>query len=205
VRRLRERRRKEGRIKQIVREMTRNPAVIITEELGKNPQGLMIGLEKTKKDVKKVGKRELKHRITQTPFRKILRVVENRAREIGSVVVYVSPYRNSKMCSIHFTLLGDNGSWHALHCPRGHAVDRDVAAVLNMLWRVTPTGWVKAVWWDVKKVRKRLKKERGLVPKEAMRRRDPLVPWPVVCAVWASLKSLKASSQWPAVLARVAT
>jgi len=198
ARRLRERRRKEGRVRHIAREVTKSPAVIITEELGKNPQEEMIGVEE-----KRVEKRELRHRVKQTPFRRILRVVEDKAREIGSVVVYVSPYRNSKVCSIYFTLLGDNGSWHALHCPRGHAVDRDVAAVLNMLWKTTPTGWVKAVWWDVKKVRKRLKKGRGLVPKEAMRR-NPLVPWPVVCAVWVSLMALKASSQWPAVLARVA-
>jgi len=44
VRRLRERRRKEGRVRQIAREMTKSPAVIITEELGKNPQEEMIGL-----------------------------------------------------------------------------------------------------------------------------------------------------------------
>jgi len=206
VRRLRERRRKEGRVRQIASEVTKSPAVVITEELGKNPQEEMIGLEKkAKKGVKKkVGKRELRHRIKQTPFRKILRAVEDKAREIGSVVVYVSSYRNSKVCPIHFTLLRDNGSWHALHCPHGHVVDRDAAAVLNMLWKTTPTGWVKAVWWDVKEVRKRLKKGRGLVPKEAVRRRNPLVPWPVVHAVWASLKSLKASPQWPAVLARAA-
>ncbi len=185
VRRLRERRRKEGRIKQIVREIMKSPAVIITEELGKNPQEEMIGLEeKAKKCVKKkVEKRELRHRIKQTPFRKFVRAVVDKAREISSVVVYVSSYRNSKVCPIHFALLRDNGSWHALYCPRGHVVDRDVAAVLNMLWKATPTGWVKAVWWDVKEVRKRLKKGRGLVPKEAVRRRNPLVPWPVMHAV----------------------
>jgi putative transposase len=38
VRRLRERRRKEGRVRQVAREVTKSPAVIITEELGKNPQ-----------------------------------------------------------------------------------------------------------------------------------------------------------------------
>jgi len=48
VRRLRERRRKEGRVRQIAREMTKSPAVIITEELGKNPQEEMIGLEEKK-------------------------------------------------------------------------------------------------------------------------------------------------------------
>jgi hypothetical protein len=71
-----------------------------------------------------------------------------------------------------------------------------------MLWKITPEGVVKGVWWDVKEVRKRLKKGRGLVPKEAVMRRNPLVMWPIACAVWASLKALKASPQWPAVLAR---
>jgi len=199
ARRLRERRRKEGRVRQVAREMTKSPAVIITEELGKNPQEEMIGVEK-----KKIKKRELRHRITQTPFRKLIRAVEDKARETGSVVVYISPYRNSKVCPIHFTLLKEICSWHTLYCPHGHVVDRDVAAVLNMLWKTTPTGWVKAVWWEVKEVRKRLEKGRGLVPKEAVRRRNPPVPWPVVHAVWTSLGAQKAGNKWPAVLARAA-
>jgi putative transposase len=155
VRRLRERRRKEGCIKQIAREMTKGPAVIITEELGKNPQEEMIGIEK-----KKVKKRELRHRIKQTPFRKLIRAVEDKAAEGGSVVFYVSSFRNSKVCPIHFALLKNGGGWHALHCPRGHVVDRDAVAVLNMLWKATPTGWVKGVWWDVKDVKRRLEKGR---------------------------------------------
>ncbi len=81
VKRLREGRRKEGRVRQVAREMRRSPAVIITEELGKNPQEEMIGVEK-----KKVEKRELRHRIKQTPFRRILRAVEDKAAEVGSVV-----------------------------------------------------------------------------------------------------------------------
>ncbi len=197
VKRLRERRRKEGRVRQIAREMTKSPAVVITEELGKNPQEEMIGVEK-----KKVGKRELRHRIKQTPFKKLLKSIEDKATEGGSVVFYVSPYRNSKVCPIHFTLLRDNGSWHALYCPRGHAVDRDAAAVLNMLWKTTPTGWVRGVWWDLKDVKGRL--ERGFVPRDFAKRRNPLVTWPVVYAIWASLNRLKASPQWPAVLARAA-
>ncbi len=201
ARRLRERRRKEGRVRQIAREMTKSPAVIITEELGKNPQEKMIGVEKkAEKSVKKVGKRELRHRIKQMPFRKLMRAVEDKAWEVGSVVVYVSPYRNSKVCPIHFAFLRVNGSWHALHCPHGHVVDRDVAAVLNMLWKTTPTGWVKSVWWDVKEARKRLKK--GIVPKEAVKKTNPIIPRPVAYAVWASLRSLKASPQRPAVLGR---
>jgi IS605 OrfB family transposase len=202
VRRLRERRRKEGRVRQVVREVAKSPAVIITEELGKNPQEEMIGLEKkAKKGVKKkMGRRELRHRIKQTPFRKLIRAVEGKAGETGSTVFYVSRFRNSKVCPIHFALLGDNGGWHALHCPRGHAVDRDAAAVLNMLWKITPEGVVKAMWWDVKEIGKRLKK--GIVPREAVNKANPIIPRPIVHAVWASLKVLKASSQWPAVLAR---
>jgi hypothetical protein len=131
-----------------------------------------------------------------------LRAVEDKAREIGSVVVCVSSYRNSKVCPIHFTLLRDNGSWHALHCPHGHVVDRNVAAVLNMLWKITPEGVVKGVWWDVKEARKRLKK--GIVPREAVRKTNPIAPRPIAHAVLASLRSLKAGNKWPAVLARAA-
>jgi len=199
ARRLRERRRKEARVRQTAREMTRSPAVVITEELGKNPQEEMIGLEE-----KRVKKRELRHRIKQTPFRRILSAVEDKAAEGGSVVVYISPYRNSKVCPIHFSLLKNGSGWHTLHCPRGHDVDRDHAAVLNMLWKITPEGVVKAVWWDLKNVKRRLEKGRGLVPRELAKRRNPLVTWPVVYAVWTSLAQLKASDKWPAVLARAA-
>jgi len=199
LRRLRERRRKEGRVRQIARQMTKSPALIITEELGKNPQEEMIGLEK-----KKVEKRELRHRVKQTPFKKLVRAVEDKAAEVGSVVFYVSSYRNSKVCPIHFTLLRDNGGWHVLHCPRGHVLDRDAAAVLNMLWKITPEGVVKAMWWDVKEARKRLEKGGGLVPRELAKRRNALVTWPVVRAVLASLRSLKAGNKRPAVLARAA-
>jgi len=96
-RRLRERRRKEGRVRQTAREMTRSPAVIITEELGKNPQEEMIGLEKTKKSVrKKVDRRELRHRIKQTPFRKLIRAVEGKAGEVGSAVFYASSLETAR-------------------------------------------------------------------------------------------------------------
>jgi IS605 OrfB family transposase len=199
ARRLRERRRKGGRVRQVAREVAKSPALIITEELGKNPQEEMIGLEE-----KRVKKRELRHRIKQTPFKKLVRAVEEKAAEAGSVVVYVSPYRNSKVCPIHFSLVKNGSGWHTLHCPCGHDVDRDHAAVLNMLWKITPEGAAKGVWWDLKDVKRRLEKGRGLVPRELAKRRNPLVTWPVVYAVWTSLAQLKASDKWPAVLARAA-
>jgi Putative transposase DNA-binding domain. len=157
----------------------------------------MIGVEK-----KKVRKRELRHRVKQTPFKKLVELWRKRRGRLAPRFFYVSPYRNSKVCPIHFVLLKNGGGWHALHCPRGHVVDRDAAAVLNMLWRVTPTGWVKGVWWDVKEVRKRLNE--GIMPREAVGKTNPIVPWPIVHAVLASLRALKAGDKWPAVLARAA-
>jgi transposase, IS605 OrfB family, central region len=193
--RLRERRRKEGRIKQVAREVARSPAIIVTEDLGKNPQEEMIGVKgkKAKKGVKKVKRKELRHRIKQIPFKKLVRAVEDKARETGSVVVYVSPYRNSKVCPIHFAPLRDNGDWHTLWCPHGHEVDRDAAAVLNMLWKTTPAGWMKAVWWNLKDV-KRLE-EKEVVPEEAVRKANPIIPRPVAYAVWTSLKALQAGDK----------
>jgi putative transposase len=190
TRRLRERRRKEGRIKQIAREMTKSLALIITEELGKNPQEKMIDKKKS----------ELRHRIKQTPFKKLIKAVEDKARETGSAVFYVSSFRNSRMCPIHFARLEEGGDWHALHCPRGHVVDKDATAVLNMLWKITPEGVVKGVWWDMKEVRL----NKGVVPKEAVGKTNPIIPWPIVHAVWTSLMALKAGGKWPAVLARAA-
>ena len=66
--------------------------------------------------------------------------MEDKARETGSAVFYVSSFKNSKVCPIHFAKLEEGGDWHVLRCPHGHAVDRDAAAVLNMLWKITPEG-----------------------------------------------------------------
>jgi putative transposase len=62
---------------------------------------------------------------------------------------------------------------------------------------------VKGVWWEVKEVRKRL--EKGIVPREAVRKANPIVPRPIVHAIWASLARLKASNKWPAALAWAAS
>jgi len=61
---------------------------------------------------------------------------------------------------------------------------------------------VKGVWWDVKEARKRLKK--GIVPKEAVGKANPIILLPIIHAVLASLMALKAGDKWPAVLARAA-
>jgi len=53
-------------------------------------------------------------------------------------------------------------------------------------------------------VKRRLEKGRGLVPRDFAKKKNPLVSWPIVCAVWTSLRALKASDKWPAVLARAA-
>jgi putative transposase len=46
--------------------------------------------------------------------------------------------------------------------------------------------------------------EKGIVPKEAVKKANLIIPRPVAYVVWTSLRALKASSQWPAVLARAA-
>jgi hypothetical protein len=88
-----------------------------------------------------------------------------------------------------------HGCWHVSAQPRGYVVDRDAAAVLNMLWKITPEGGAKAVWWDVKEARKRLKK--GIVSREAVGKANPIIPRPVIHAIWVSLKALKARGAGP--------
>jgi len=129
VRKLRERGRKVGRVRQIVNELTKTPAIIITEELGEKPQESMI---------EDIGRGELRHRIKQTPFKGIERTVEDKALERGSKLFHVSSYRNSKVCPIHFVRLERTDDWHTLQCPLGHYVDRDYASVTNMAWKTTP-------------------------------------------------------------------
>jgi IS605 OrfB family transposase len=110
VRRLREGNRKLGRVRQIANELTKTPAIIITEELGERPQDEMIN---------GVGKGELRHRIKQTPFKKLGKAVEDKALERGSKLVRVSSYRNSRVCPIHFVRLVETDDWHILYCHLG--------------------------------------------------------------------------------------
>jgi IS605 OrfB family transposase len=187
VKRLRERDRKVGRVRQIANELTKVPALIITEDLGENPQESMI--EDVMKD-------ELRHRIKQTPFKALERTVEGKALERGSKIFRVSPYRNSRICPIHFTRLEGTNDWHTLQCPKGHYVDRDYASILNMLWKTTPEAWTKAFWWDMKNLSK------NMDWRKHENKSNPLIPYEIVQYIHAALKTFTASEQSPAVLAR---
>jgi len=184
VKHLRERVRKVGRVRQIANELTKTPAIIITEELGDNPQESMI--EDIMKD-------ELRHRIKQTPFKKLEETVEDKALERGSKIFRVSSYRNSRVCPIHFVRLKSTDDWHTLQCPLGHLVDRDYASVTNMAWKLTPEAWTKGVWWNLRK---------RMDWKEYEGKSNPIIPYTTVQYLHAILKTFKASEESPAVLAR---
>jgi IS605 OrfB family transposase len=184
VKRLRERGRKIGRVRQVANELTKTPAIIITEELGENPQESMI--EDVMKD-------ELRHRIKQTPFKSIEKAVEDKALEHGSKLFHVSAYRNSRVCPVHFVRLKKTNDWHVLKCPKGHYVHRDHASVMNMAWKLTPEAWTKAFWWNMKREMNWRKHEN---------KSNPLIPHPIVKYLHVTLKEFTASEQSPAVLAR---
>jgi len=185
VKRLRERGRKVGRVRQVANELTKTPAIIVTEELGENPQESMIN---------EIEKDELRHRIKQTPFKSIEKAVEDKALERGSKLFHVSSYRNSRVCPIHFTRLGETNDWHTLYCTRGHYVDRDHASVMNMAWKITPEAWVKGVWWNMKL---------EMDWREYEGDSNPIIPQNIVQLLWLIMMNARASfEQSPAVLAR---
>jgi transposase len=185
VRKLREKDRKIGRVRHVANELTRTPSIIITEELGSNPQESMI---------EDVGRSKLRHRIKQTPFKAVERAVGDKALERGSKLFHVSSYRNSRVCPIHFVRLERTDDWHTLQCPKGHYVDRDHASVMNMNWKITPKAWTKGVWWNMKK-NMNWRKYEG--------RSNPLVPYFMAKILHTTLKKFKASlEQSPAMPAR---
>jgi len=184
VRRLREGVRKVGRVRHVANELTKTPAIIVTEELGERPQDEMIN---------GVWKGELRHRIKQTPFKSIEKTIEDKALERGSRVFKVSSYRNSRVCPIHFTRLEKTDDWHTLKCPLGHYVHRDYASVANMMWKVTPEGWVKSVWWNLR---------REMNWREYEDKSNPLVPHEIVKHIHTALKTFTASEESPAMPAR---
>jgi len=185
---LRERVRKVGRVRHVANELTRIPAIIVTEELGNNPQESMI--EDVMKD-------ELRHRIKQTPFKSIEKAVEDKALERGSKLFRVSSYRNSRVCPVHFVRLKETNDWHILYCPKGHYVNRDYASVMNMNWKLTPEAWIKAFWWDLKRLSKNMNW------REYEGKSNSIIPYFIVKYIHAVLKTFTASlKQSPAMLAR---
>ncbi|PLC69023.1 hypothetical protein B7L70_00205 [Vulcanisaeta sp. EB80] len=187
VKHLREGVRKVGRVRHVASELTKNPSIIVTEELGEKPQEEMIN---------GVGKGELRHRIKQTPFKSIEEAVGDKALERGSKLVRVSSYRNSRVCPIHFTRLEKTDDWHVLKCPLGHYVDRDYASVMNMLWKTTPEAWTKAFWWDLKRLSKNMNWRKH------ENKSNPIIPYTTVQYLHAMLKTFTASEQSPAMPAR---
>ncbi|WP_143701488.1 zinc ribbon domain-containing protein [Vulcanisaeta sp. EB80] len=188
VKMLREGRRKDGRIKHVANELTKTPAIIVTEELGEEPQDEMIN---------GVGKGELRHRIKQIPFKAVERAVGDKTLERGSRIFHVSSYRNSRVCPVHFVRLRETNDWHILYCPLGHYVNRDYASVLNMMWKVTPEGWVKGVWWNMKSLSRNMnwRKHKG--------KSNPIIPHPIVNYIHAVLKTFTARlERCPAMLAQ---
>jgi IS605 OrfB family transposase len=187
VKRLRERGRKVGRVRHVANELTKTPAIIVTEELGERPQDEMIN---------GVNKGELRHRIKQTPFKAVEEAVEDKALERGSKIFRVSSYRNSRVCPIHFTRLEGTNDWHTLQCPLGHYVDRDHASAMNMDWKLTPEAWTKGVWWNMKNLNKNTNWRKH------EEKSNPLVPHEIVTLLQFIMKRIKASEQSPAMLAR---
>jgi hypothetical protein len=53
-------------------------------------------------------------------------------------------------------------------------LDRDAVAVFDMSYKVMPIGQTKAMWQDLRKAERRLR--RGLIPREPTKMRNPLVP-----------------------------
>jgi len=187
VKRLREEERKVGRVRHVANELTKAPAIIITEELGNNPQESMIdGIEKD----------ELRHRIKQTPFKALEKAVGDKALERGSKIFRVSAYRNSRECPVHFTKLESTNDWHILQCPKGHYVDRDYASVMNMMWKTTPEAWIKAFWWNMKNLSK------NMDWRKHENKSNPIIPYEIVILLQFTMKRIKASEESPAMPAR---
>jgi IS605 OrfB family transposase len=188
VKRLREEDRKIGRVRYVASELTKNPSIIITEDLGDNPQELMID---------EIRRSEIRHRVKQIPFKKLESAVEDKALERGSKIFRVSSYRNSRVCPIHFTRLESTNDWHFLKCPLGHLVHRDYASVMNMAWKLTPEAWIKAFWWDIKNLSKNMNW------REYEGKLNPIIPYEIVQYIHAILKTFVARlERCPAMLAQ---
>jgi len=124
VKRLRERDRKRDRVNKLANVLTREPIILVTENVGKKPQEKMI---------ERVVRAPLRHRIKQIPIRAVVDRVRDKAEERGLRLVLVSARRNSKTCPIHGVEMSFPLGPKVGLCPHNHWVHRDVASVLNML------------------------------------------------------------------------
>jgi len=105
---------------------------IILEKLGKKSTNNMIARIKNK---------QLRHRIFQTSFRGIQKVIEEKAKEYGVPVIYANPKNTSRICPVHnVSIIYSNGS-RIGRCSKGGEIwHRDVVACWNLL--------LKAIWGD---------------------------------------------------------
>ncbi|AET31516.1 zinc ribbon domain-containing protein [Pyrobaculum ferrireducens] len=175
VKRLREGKRKRDRVNKIAHELTREPVILVAEDLGRRPQEEMV------ERAKSAG---LRHRIKQMPIKAVVGKVRDRAAERGLRFVFVSASRYSKTCPVHREPLSFPLGPKMGLCPHGHWVHRDVAAVLNIL----------------KKAAEELEPKYAEVVRHALSTVDKrqLEEWSAI--VLRAERTVKA--RWPAVLAR---
>jgi len=111
----------------IVRTAYEKRYAIVLEKLGKKPAQNMI---------KRIGDKQLRHRIFQASFRGVQRTIEEKAREYGVPVVYVDPRNTSRLCPIHNApIIYSNGSRIGRCSKGGELWHRDVIACWNLLFK----------------------------------------------------------------------
>ena len=127
----------------IVRTARDKRYAIVLEKLGKNPANNMI---------KRIGDRQLRHRIFQASFKSIQKAIEEKAKEYGVPTIYVSPKNSSRLCPIHASPIKyGNGSRIGKCSQEGELWHRDVVACWNLFFKIlrgdgsnapSPAGYV---------------------------------------------------------------
>ncbi len=83
--------------------------------------------------IKRIKDKQLRHRIFQASFRGIQRAIEEKAREYGVPIIYVSPKNTSKLCPVHNApIIYSNGSRMGRCSKGGELWHRDVVACWNL-------------------------------------------------------------------------
>ncbi|BDR92811.1 RNA-guided endonuclease InsQ/TnpB family protein [Vulcanisaeta souniana] len=100
---------------------------IILEKLGKKPASNMI---------KRIGDKQLRHRIFQASFRGVQKAIEEKAKEYGVPIIYVDPKNTSRLCPIHSAVIVYSNSSRVGKCSKGGELwHRDAVACWNLLLR----------------------------------------------------------------------